>query len=125
MKAEREIFTNLMFTPESVSLRHLFISERAASKIPDVPEDTPKRDIKKVGIIGAGTMGGGIGMNFLNAGVPVIILEMKQDAIDKGFAVIRKNYEAQVTKKKLKQDVLDTRMGMLTSRQITNSATIN
>ncbi len=115
MKAEREIFTNLMFTPESVSLRHLFISERAASKIPDVPEDTPKREIKKVGIIGAGTMGGGIGMNFLNAGVPVVILEMKQDAIDKGFGVIRKNYEAQVTKKKLKQDVLDTRMGMLTS----------
>ena len=115
MKAEREIFMGLMFTPECVSLRHLFIAERAASKIPDVPEDTPKRDIKKVGIIGAGTMGGGIGMNFLNAGIPVVILEMKQEAVDKGFAVIRKNYEAQVSKKKLKQDVLDTRMGMLTS----------
>ena len=81
---------NLMFTPECVSLRHLFIAERAASKIPDVPEDTKPRDIKKVGVIGAGTMGGGIAMNFLNAGVPVIVLEMKQEAIDKGFGVIRK-----------------------------------
>ncbi len=115
MKAEREIFTNLMFTPECKSLRHLFLAERAASKIPDVPSDTPLRDIKKVGVIGAGTMGGGIAMNFLNAGVPVIVLEMKQDAIDKGFGVIRKNYEAQVTKKKLKQDKLDERMGMLSS----------
>ena len=115
MKAEREIFTNLMFTPECKSLRHLFLAERAASKIPDVPSDTPLRDIKKVGVIGAGTMGGGIAMNFLNAGVPVIVLEMKQEAIDKGFGVIRKNYEAQVTKKKLKQDKLDERMGMLSS----------
>jgi len=115
MKAEREIFMNLMFTPECVSLRHLFIAERAASKIPDVPEDTKPRDIKKVGVIGAGTMGGGIAMNFLNAGVPVIVLEMKQEAIDKGFGVIRKNYEAQVAKKKLKQEKLDERMGMLTS----------
>jgi 3-hydroxyacyl-CoA dehydrogenase len=115
MKAEREIFTNLMFTPECKSLRHLFLAERAASKIPDVPSDTPLRDIKKVGVIGAGTMGGGIAMNFLNAGVPVIVLEMKQEAINKGFGVIRKNYEAQVTKKKLKQDKLDERMGMLSS----------
>ena len=115
MKAEREIFTNLMFTPECVSLRHLFIAERAASKIPDVPEDTKARDIKKVGVIGAGTMGGGIAMNFLNAGVPVVVLEMKQEAIDKGFGVIRKNYEAQVAKKKLKQEKLDERMGLLSS----------
>ena len=115
MKAEREIFTALMSTPESVSLRHLFISERAASKIPDVPADTQLRNISQVGIVGAGTMGGGIAMNFLNAGIPVIILEMKQEAIDKGFAVIRKNYEAQVIKKKLKQDKLGERMGMLTS----------
>ncbi|TAG00338.1 MAG: 3-hydroxyacyl-CoA dehydrogenase [Betaproteobacteria bacterium] len=113
--AERDIFVSLMMTPESKSLRHLFFAERAASKIPDVPEDTKTRDVKKVGIIGAGTMGGGIGMNFLNAGIPVIILEMKQEAIDKGFGVIRKNYEAQVAKKKLKQEKLDERMGMLTS----------
>jgi 3-hydroxyacyl-CoA dehydrogenase len=96
MAYEREIFTALMFTPESRALRHLFVAERAASKIPDVPEDTPKREIKKVAVIGAGTMGGGISMNFLNAGIPVTILEMKQEALDRGIATIRKNYEAQV-----------------------------
>ena len=74
---ERELFINLMWTPESRSLRHLFLAERAASKIPDVPSDTPKRDIKAVAVIGAGTMGGGIAMNFLNAGIPVKMLEMK------------------------------------------------
>jgi 3-hydroxyacyl-CoA dehydrogenase len=115
LAAEREIFVNLMFTPESKSLRHLFFAERAASKIPDVGDDVKPREIKKVGIIGAGTMGGGIGMNFLNAGVPVVILEMKQEAIDKGFGVIRGNYESQVKKGKLKQDKLDQRMSMLSS----------
>lgn len=115
LAAEREIFMNLMFTPESKSLRHLFFAERAASKIPDVPEDTPIRDIKKVGIIGAGTMGGGIAMNFLNAGVPVVVLEMKQEAIDKGFGVLKGNYEAQVKKGKLKQEKLNERMALLSS----------
>jgi 3-hydroxyacyl-CoA dehydrogenase len=113
MAAEREIFTNLMFTPESRALRHLFMAERAASKIPDVPEDTPKREIKTVGVIGAGTMGGGITMNFLNAGIPVTILEMKQEALDRGIATIRKNYEAQVKKGKLKQDKYEQRMALL------------
>ncbi len=115
LAAEREIFVNLMFTPESRALRHLFFAERAASKIPDVPEDTPLRTINKVGIIGAGTMGGGIAMNFLNAGTRVVVLEMKQEAIDRGFGVIRKNYEAQVAKKKLKPEVLEERMGRLSS----------
>ena len=113
LAAERALFTGLMFTPESVSLRHLFFAERAASKIPDVPEDTPVRDIRRVGIVGAGTMGGGIAMNFLNAGVPVVVLEMKQEALDHGFGVIRKNYDAQVAKKKLKQEKLDERMALL------------
>ena len=113
LAAEREIFMALMLTPESRALRHLFMAERAASKIPDVPEDTPKRDIKKVGVIGAGTMGGGITMNFLNAGIPVTMLEMKQEALDRGVATIRKNYEAQVKKGKLKQDKYDQRMGLL------------
>ena len=113
LAAERALFTGLMFTPESVSLRHLFFAERAASKIPDVPEDTPVRDIRRVGIVGAGTMGGGIAMNFLNAGVPVVVLEMKQEALDHGFGVIRKNYDAQVAKKKLKQQKLDERMALL------------
>ncbi len=95
MVFEREIFINLMWTPECRALRHLFAAERAASKIPDVPEDTPKREIKSVAVIGAGTMGGGITMNFLNAGIPVKMLEMKQEALDRGIATIRKNYEAQ------------------------------
>jgi 3-hydroxyacyl-CoA dehydrogenase len=115
MALEREIFTNLMFTPECKALRHLFVAERAASKIPDVPEDTPKREIKSIAVIGAGTMGGGISMNFLNAGIPVKILEMKQEALDKGIATIRKNYESQVAKGKLKQAVYDQRMALLST----------
>ncbi|MDB5750149.1 MAG: 3-hydroxybutyryl-CoA epimerase-like protein [Ramlibacter sp.] len=113
MRHEREIFTALMFTPESRALRHLFMAERAAAKIPDVPEDTPKREIKAVAVIGAGTMGGGIAMNFLNAGIPVTMLEMKQEALDRGLATIRKNYESQVKRGKLKQDKYDQRMGLL------------
>ncbi len=115
MVEERRVFTALMFTPESLALRHLFVAERAASKIPDVADDTPQRTIKSVGVIGAGTMGGGISMNFLNAGVPVKILEMKQDALDRGIATIKKNYESQVKKGKLKQDKYDQRMAMLTT----------
>jgi 3-hydroxyacyl-CoA dehydrogenase len=110
---ERELFVNLMWTPESRALRHIFMAERAASKIPDVPEDTPKRDVRSVGVIGAGTMGGGIAMNFLNAGIPVTILETKQEALDRGTATIRKNYESQVKKGKLKQAKYDERMRLL------------
>ena len=115
MLEERRVFTALMFTPESLALRHLFVAERAASKIPDVADDTPQRAVKSVGVIGAGTMGGGISMNFLNAGVPVKILEMKQDALDRGIATIKKNYESQVKKGKLKQDKYDQRMAMLST----------
>ena len=115
MRLELVTFQNLMLTPESRALRHLFVAERATTKIPDVPADTPVRDIKKLAVIGAGTMGGGIAMNFLNAGIPVVILEMKQEALDKGVGVIRKNYEAQVKKGKLKQDKLDARMALLST----------
>ncbi|SFR74100.1 short chain enoyl-CoA hydratase /3-hydroxyacyl-CoA dehydrogenase [Mitsuaria sp. PDC51] len=113
MRAEREAFQQLMLTPESKALRHAFFAERAASKIPDVPEDTPLRRVDKVAIIGAGTMGGGIAMNFLNAGIPVVVLEMKQEALDRGIATIRKNYEAQVRKGKLKEDRYAQRMALL------------
>ncbi len=115
MLFEREIFINLMWTPESRALRHLFMAERAASKIPDVPSDTPKREIKSVAVIGAGTMGGGISMNFLNAGIPVKILETKQEALDRGIATIKKNYEAQVKKGKLKEDKYAQRMALLST----------
>ncbi|GAB3475193.1 3-hydroxyacyl-CoA dehydrogenase NAD-binding domain-containing protein [Polaromonas eurypsychrophila] len=115
MAFEREIFTALMFTPESRALRHIFMAERAASKIPDVPQDTPQRDIQSIAVIGAGTMGGGIAMNFLNAGIPVKMLEMKQEALDKGIGIIRKNYESQVKRGKLKQDKYEQRMSLLST----------
>ncbi|MFM8344983.1 MAG: 3-hydroxyacyl-CoA dehydrogenase NAD-binding domain-containing protein, partial [Betaproteobacteria bacterium] len=110
---ERSHFLSLMMTPESKALRHAFFGERAASKIPDVPDDTPLRSIATVGVIGAGTMGGGISMNFLNAGIPVTILETKQEALDRGVATIRKNYEAQVKKGKLKPEKYNERMALL------------
>jgi len=113
MATERDIFISLMQTAESRALRHIFMAERAASKIPDVPADTPQRPIKSVAVIGAGTMGGGIAMNFLNAGLPVVMLEMKQEALDRGVATIRKNYEAQVKKGKLKADKYEQRMALL------------
>ncbi len=115
MVLERELFINLMWTPECRALRHLFTSQRAASKIADIPDSTPTRSIKQVAVIGAGTMGGGISMNFLNAGIPVKILETKQDALDRGIATIKKNYEAQVKKGKLKEDKYAQRMALLTS----------
>jgi 3-hydroxyacyl-CoA dehydrogenase len=112
---ERELFLGLLTTPECRALRHLFAAQRAASKIADVPDDTPVRNIASVAVIGAGTMGGGISMNFLNAGIPVRMLEMKQEALDRGIATIRKNYEAQVKKGKLSQDKYDQRMALLTT----------
>ena len=110
---ERELFLELVQTPESRALRHAFFGERAAAKIPDVPPDTPVRKIEKVAVIGAGTMGGGIAMNFLNAGVPVTILETRQDALDRGLATIRKNYEASVKRGKMTAGELEQRMKLL------------
>ena len=104
-----------MWTPECRALRHLFTAQRAASKIADVPDTTPVRDIKSVAVIGAGTMGGGIRMNFLNAGIPVKLLEMKQEALDKGVGIMRSNYEAQVKKGKLKEDKYKQRMDLLST----------
>ncbi|MBP8091924.1 MAG: enoyl-CoA hydratase/isomerase family protein, partial [Giesbergeria sp.] len=115
LAVERELFIHLMWTSESRALRHLFLAERAASKIPDVAADTPKRIVQSVAVIGAGTMGGGIAMNFLNAGIPVQMLETKQEALDRGTATIRKNYEAQVKKGKLKQDKYEQRMALLST----------
>ena len=114
MKAEREIFLGLMQTPESRALRHVFAAERAASKIPDAPADVALRPINKVGVIGAGTMGGGIAMALLNAGIPVVQLEMKQEALDRGLATMTKNYEGTVKKGKLKPEAMAQRLGLLT-----------
>jgi len=115
MATERQIFINLMMTSESRALRHLFLGERAASKIPDIDSSVQAREIRSVAIIGAGTMGGGIAMNFMNAGISVKMLEMKQEALDKGVATIRGNYEAQVKKGKLKQDKYEQRMALLST----------
>jgi 3-hydroxyacyl-CoA dehydrogenase len=115
MMYEREQFINLMWTPESRALRHLFGAQRAASKIADVPSDTPVRDIKLVAVIGAGTMGGGIAMNFLNAGIAVKMIETKQEALDRGVATIKKNYEDRVKKGKLKEDKAAQRMALLST----------
>jgi 3-hydroxyacyl-CoA dehydrogenase len=113
LAVERAGFQFLMDTPESHALRHAFFGERAAAKIPDVPEDTPTRSTKSAAVIGAGTMGGGIAMNFANAGIPVKLLEMKQEALDKGLAVIRKNYESRVKKGKLTAEKLEQRMALI------------
>ena len=113
MKVERDAFLMLIQTTESKALRHYFFSERAAAKIPDVPEDTPKRPIKTAAVVGAGTMGGGIAMNFANAGIPVVVLEVNQEALDKGLATVRKNYENSLKKGRLTQEKFDHRMGLI------------
>jgi 3-hydroxyacyl-CoA dehydrogenase len=114
LRLEREAFVALMATPESRALRHVFAAERAAAKIPDVAEDTPLRPIAKVGVIGAGTMGGGIAMNFVNAGIPVVLLETTLDALDRGIATIRRNYESSMKRGKLAPAQLDQRLSLIT-----------
>ncbi len=113
LKQERRLFMGLMSSDESLALRHIFAAERAAYKIPDIPADTPLREIKKVAVIGAGTMGGGISMNFLNVGIPVTILEMKQEALDRGLSIIRRNYENTMKKGRLTAEQVEERMGLL------------
>jgi len=114
MQVERAGFMALLETPESKALRHAFFAERAASKITDVGRDVKPREIKRVGIIGAGTMGGGIAMNFLNAGIPVTILEVKQEFLDRGLATIRKNYDSSAKKGRMTAEQVEQRMGLLT-----------
>ena len=111
---ERELFTKLMTGDQSAALRHLFFAERAAAKIDDIAKDTPRKTVSKVGVIGAGTMGGGITMNFLSAGIPVTLVEREQAALDRGVATIRKNYEASAAKGRLSQDQVEKAMALLT-----------
>jgi 3-hydroxyacyl-CoA dehydrogenase len=110
---ERELFLKLMETSESKALRYAFFAEREANKIPDVPDSTPVAEIKSAAVVGAGTMGGGIAMNFANAGIAVKILEMKQEALDRGLATIKKNYANTVSKGRLKQQDMDKRVGLI------------
>jgi 3-hydroxyacyl-CoA dehydrogenase len=110
---ERARFLHLMQTSESKALRHAFMAERAAGKVPDVPSDTPTRAINSAAVIGAGTMGGGIAMNFANAGIPVTILETTQESLDRGLATIRANYENTLKKGKLTQDQFAQRVALI------------
>jgi 3-hydroxyacyl-CoA dehydrogenase len=111
---ERQAFNELRASNESKAQRYYFFAEREAAKVPDVPSDTQQRPIKKVGVIGAGTMGGGIAMNFLNTGTAVVIVETKQDALDRGVSVIRKNYERTASKGKLTAADVEKRMSLIT-----------
>src|SRR6202140_3303335 len=114
LKQERDLFTTLMLSPESAALRHVFQAERAASHILDVPDDTPVRPIAKIGVIGAGTMGGGITMSLINAELPVVLLETKQDALDRGLANIRRNYQGALRKGTLNEASLAQRLALIT-----------
>lgn len=115
VKKERELFATLMTGTQSAAMRHYFFAERAANKIDDVPADTPLIPIAKVGVIGAGTMGGGIAMNFLSAGIPVTILEMQQEALDRGVGVIRKNYENTAKRGRMTAEQVEAAMGNLST----------
>ena len=111
---ESRIFSELMASPESQALRHAFFAERAASKVTGLSDKTPQRKIQQVAVVGAGTMGGGIAMTFANAGIPVTVLEAKQEALDRGMAGIRKVYEGSVAKKKLKPEDAQKRVALIT-----------
>ncbi len=113
MKREREIFAELVASPQSKAQRHVFFAEREVAKIPGLPPDVKPRDVKSVGIIGAGTMGGGIAMCFANAGLPVKLLEMNRENLERGLNTIRKNYANTVSKGSLKQEEMDQRMALL------------
>ena len=114
LKVERQLFTELMQGTQSAAQRYVFFAERQAWKIPDVPEDTPLIPVKKVGMIGAGTMGGGIAMNFASVGIPVTLVETKQEALDRGLAVIRRNYENSAKRGRMTMADVDKRVALLT-----------
>lgn len=113
MKKEREIFLELQASDQSKAQRHVFFAEREVVRIPGLPDDQPTRKITSVGVLGAGTMGGGIAMCFANAGIPVKLLDVKQEFLDKGLAIIQKNYANTVAKGSLKQEVMDKRMSLI------------
>ena len=110
---EAEIFRECLFSTQSKALIHAFFGERTVAKIPDIPKDTPTYEIRRAAVVGAGTMGGGIAMNYANAGIPVIVKEAAQDALDRGMATIRKNYENSVKKGRFSQAVMDQRMALI------------
>ncbi len=114
LKTERALFQDCMANPQSAALRHYFFAERQVARVPGISKDTPRRDVTRVGVIGAGTMGGGIAMACANGGLKVMLLEMNADALDKGLATIRKNYDASAAKGRMTADDVEDRMERIT-----------
>jgi 3-hydroxyacyl-CoA dehydrogenase len=110
---ERELFLELLNSPESKAQRYFFFAEREAAKIPDIPPDTPTREVRKAAVIGAGTMGGGIAMCFANVGIPVTVVEVSREALERGLDVVRRNYEATAAKGRLTREDVERRMGLI------------
>ena len=121
IKVERDLFLKLVTGNQSAAQRYFFFSQRQVAKIPDIPKETEKLPIKDVGIIGAGTMGGGIAMNFANAGIPVTIIEQSQEILDKGIGIIRKNYENTASKGRISIDDVEKRMNLINGDVSINS----
>ncbi len=111
---EREIFADCVVSDQSHALRHLFFAEREALKVPDVPKDTPAKTVSRAAVVGAGTMGGGIAMSYANAGIPVLLKEVDQAALDRGLGVIRKNYQSTVDKGRMTPSQLEKTMALIT-----------
>ncbi len=113
IKREAELFQECLYSEQSKALVHVFFAEREVSKVPGIPRDAKTIPIKRAAVVGAGTMGGGIAMNYANAGIPVLLKEARQDLLDKGLATIRKNYAATVQKGRLTQKQMDERMALI------------
>ena len=111
---EQECFAKCLKHPQRESLIHMFFAEREVAKIPDVPKDTATLPLESAAVIGCGTMGGGIAMSFLNVGIPVISVEMNQEALDRGLGVIKKNYDIQVQRGRMSAEEVDKRMSLIT-----------
>ena len=111
---ERELFAGCVVSTESKALRHLFFAEREVAKVPDVPKDTPAKEITRAAVVGAGTMGGGIAMTYANAGIPVLLKEVEQAALDRGLATIRKNYDVTMSKGKMTPEQVEKTMALIT-----------
>ena len=113
-RRERELFADCVVSTQSKALRHLFFAERQAAKVPDLPKDTPARDIARAAVVGAGTMGGGIAMTYANAGIPVLLKDVDHAALDRGLATIRANYQSAVSKGRMTPDALARTMSLIT-----------
>ncbi|HEV8345871.1 MAG TPA: 3-hydroxyacyl-CoA dehydrogenase NAD-binding domain-containing protein [Vicinamibacterales bacterium] len=111
---ERELFAECVVSTESKALRHLFFAEREVAKVPDVPKDTAAKDVKRAAVVGAGTMGGGIAMTYANAGIPVLLKEVDQAALDRGLATIRRNYDVTMSKGKMTAEQVEKTMALIT-----------